>query len=88
VALHLSFPNTHYATRLFVVWGFSHVHYEQGGVPPGEPCQKYQCVWCVNDATQEAVPRQGNMTAIARCCDDPKYMGRSAEMCERTVGGA
>jgi hypothetical protein len=53
---------------------------------PASHCQKY--VWCLNDATQEAVQRQGNLTAISRCCDDPKCMWLSAEMCERTVGAA
>ena len=31
-----------------------------------------KCVWCAKAATQEAVQRQGNMTSITRCCDDPK----------------
>jgi hypothetical protein len=44
-----------------------------------------KCVWCVNDATQEAVQRQGNLTAISRCCDDPKCVWLSAETCTRTV---
>jgi hypothetical protein len=43
------------------------------------------CVWCVNDATQEAVQKKGTLTAISRCCDDPKCMWLSAENCERTV---
>ncbi len=51
---------------------------------PVSHCQK--CVWCVNDATQEAVQREGNLTAISRCCDDPKCMGLSAERCRTTVG--
>jgi len=50
--------------------------------------RRQKCVWCVNDATQEALQRQGNITAISRCCDDPKCMRLSAEMCERTVGAA
>jgi len=50
--------------------------------------QKHPCVWCVNAATQEAVQRQGNITTITRCCDDPKCMWLSAEMCERTLGAA
>jgi hypothetical protein len=33
---------------------------------------RQKCVWCVNDATQEAVERQGNLTAISRCCYDPR----------------
>jgi hypothetical protein len=33
-------------------------------------------------------PEVGNLTAISRCCDDPKCMWLSAEMCERTVGAA
>ncbi len=49
---------------------------------------RQKCVWCVNDATQEAVQRQGSLTAISRCCDDPKCMGLSAEMCRTTVGAA
>ena len=50
--------------------------------------RQQQCVWCTNDATQEACQRQGNLTAISRCCDDPKCMGLSAEMCRTTVGAA
>jgi hypothetical protein len=46
---------------------------------------RQKCVWCVKEATQEAIQRQGNLTAISRCCDDPKCMRLSAEMCERTV---
>jgi hypothetical protein len=38
-----------------------------------------KCVWCVNDATQEAVQRQGNITAISRCCGDLRCMCLSAE---------
>lgn len=53
---------------------------------PLSHCQK--CVWCANDATQEAVQRQGNLTAISRCCDDPKCVWLSAKMCESTVGAA
>ncbi len=52
---------------------------------PVSQCQQ-KCVWCVNDATQEAVQRQGNLTAISRCCDEPRCVGLSAEMCKRTVG--
>jgi hypothetical protein len=37
------------------------------------------------DATQEAVQREGNMTAVSRCCDDPKGMRLSAKKCESTV---
>jgi hypothetical protein len=55
---------------------------------PVSQCQQQQCVWCVNDATQEAVQRQGSLTAISRCCGDPKCMGLSAEMCRTTVGAA
>jgi hypothetical protein len=44
-----------------------------------------KCVWCVNDATQEAVQREGNLTAISRCFDDPNCVRLSAEMCKRTV---
>jgi hypothetical protein len=55
---------------------------------PVSQCQRQQCVWCVNDATHEAVQRQGSLTAISRCCDDPKCMGLSAEMCRTTVGAA
>jgi len=47
-----------------------------------------RCVWCVNDATQEAFRRNGNLTAVSRCCDNPKCVWLSAEMCERTVGTA
>ena len=47
-----------------------------------------RCVWCVNDATQEAFKSQGNLTAISRCCDDPKCMWRSREVCESTVGAS
>ena len=50
--------------------------------------QKRQCVWCLNDATQEAVQSHANLTAISRCCDDPRCMRLSAEMCESTVGAA
>jgi hypothetical protein len=46
---------------------------------------RQECVWCVKEATQEAVQRQGNLTAISRCCDDPKCMRLSAESCEHTV---
>jgi len=49
---------------------------------------KHQCSWCVNTATQEAIQQQGIVTAISRCCDDPKCMERSVEMCERTVEAA
>jgi hypothetical protein len=49
---------------------------------------KHNCVWCVHGATQEAFKSQGNLTAICRCCDDPKCMWRSREMCESTVGAA
>jgi hypothetical protein len=55
---------------------------------PVSDCQKQKCLWCVNDATQEAVQRQGNLTAISHCCDDPKCARLSAEMCQRTVGAA
>ena len=44
-----------------------------------------KCVWCANIATQEVVQREGNMTVISRCCDDPKCLLLSAERCERTV---
>ena len=53
------------------------------GYSPVSHSQK--CVWCVNDATQEAVQKQGNLTAISRCCDDPKCVWLSAETCKRTV---
>jgi hypothetical protein len=46
---------------------------------------KPQCSWCATDATQEAIKQQGNITVISRCCDDPKCMKLSVEMCERTV---
>ena len=55
---------------------------------PVNQCQKHQCVWCVNDATQEAIQSQGNLTAVSRCCDDRKCMWLSAEMCRSTVGAA
>lgn len=45
-----------------------------------------KCVWCVNDAMQAAVQTQGSLTAVSRCCDDPKCMWLSAETCERMVG--
>jgi hypothetical protein len=44
-----------------------------------------KCVWCVNDATQEVVQRQGNLSAISPCCDDPKCVSLSAETCRRWV---
>ena len=44
-----------------------------------------ECFWCVNNATQEVVRREGNITAISRCCDDPNCMWLAAERCERTV---
>jgi hypothetical protein len=50
--------------------------------------QKHKCLWCVNDATQEAVQREGNLTAVIRCCDDPKCVMLSGELCGRTVGAA
>jgi tetratricopeptide (TPR) repeat protein len=50
--------------------------------------QRHHCLWCVRDATQEVVQKQGNLTTICRCCDDPKCMGLSAAMCERTLGAA
>jgi hypothetical protein len=50
---------------------------------PVRHCQK--CVWCVNDATQEAILKQGNITVISRCCDDPICTRLSAESCEHTV---
>jgi len=49
---------------------------------------RQKCVWCVNDATQEAVQREGNLTDISRCCDDPKCMRLSAKMCRTTVRAA
>ena len=52
---------------------------------PVNPWQKHHCLWCANDATKEVVQREGNMTAITRCCDDPRCMRLSAQMCERTV---
>jgi hypothetical protein len=55
---------------------------------PVSHCSRCQCVWCVHDATQEAVQRQGNLTAISRCCDDPKCVWLSAERCELMVGTA
>jgi hypothetical protein len=44
------------------------------------------CVWCAKEATQEAVRSEGNLTVISRCCDDPKCMWQSEEMCATTVG--
>jgi hypothetical protein len=58
----------------------SKVVYRPASCSPTRPC-----VWCAKDATQEAVQSEGNMTVISRCCDDPKCMWRSEEMCERTV---
>jgi hypothetical protein len=55
---------------------------------PVSRCQKPQCVWCANDATQEAVQSEGNLTAITRYCDDPKCMWLSAEMCKSTAAAA
>jgi hypothetical protein len=55
---------------------------------PLSQSKDYKCVWCVNDATQEVVQNQGNLTAISRCCADPRCMWRSREMCESTVGAA
>jgi hypothetical protein len=48
--------------------------------------QSRECLWCKNDAMQQAVLSQGNMTAVVVCCDDPKCMGRAKDMCENTVG--
>ncbi len=50
--------------------------------------QKHQCMWCGDEATQDCALRQGNLTVINSCCDDPKCMWRSADKCERTVGAA
>lgn len=50
--------------------------------------QKRECLWCSHDATQEAFLSEGNLTAIIRCCNDPKCMQRALEMCEHTVGAA
>lgn len=44
-----------------------------------------KCVWCAKVATQEAVQREGNITAVSGCCDDAKCMWLSADVCERTV---
>jgi hypothetical protein len=48
--------------------------------------QQRECLWCSNDATHEASLTGGNLTAKNQCCDDPKCMQLSREMCERTVG--
>jgi hypothetical protein len=42
-----------------------------------------KCSWCADNATQGAVQNQQNLTVISRCCDDPKCIWLSAEMCER-----
>ena len=55
---------------------------------PVSHCQKQKCLWCGNDATQEGIQKQGNLTAVSRCCDDPNCMRLSAEMCNRTAGTA
>ncbi len=49
---------------------------------------QFKCVYCSNDATQEAILSTGNLTAIIRCCSDPQCMRRSREMCESTIGNA
>jgi hypothetical protein len=55
---------------------------------PANSGSKRACLWCSKDATQEASLTRGNMTANNQCCDDPKCMRRSKEMCEDTVGAA
>lgn len=80
-------PNIHCATVAFCGVGLSNIM-SKVEYRLVSQCQKHQCVWCVNDATQEAVQREGNLTAISRCCDDPKCRWLSAEMCESTVRAA
>ena len=53
---------------------------------PLRPAHKRECLWCSNDATHEASLTRGNLTAKNQCCDDPKCMRQSREMCESTVG--
>jgi len=42
-----------------------------------------KCSWCADNATQEAVQSQQNLTVISVCCDHPKCIWLSAERCER-----
>jgi hypothetical protein len=52
--------------------------------PEFRPASRHlSCAWCSNDATQEAVQHQQNLTVISRCCDDQRCIWLSTEMCER-----
>ena len=46
----------------------------------------HECAWCANDATQQAVQTQHTLTVISRCCDDPKCIWLSTQICERMTG--
>ncbi len=45
----------------------------------------HECLCCTNRATQEAIQSRGNLTAIIRCCNDPKCICRAQEIL-RTQG--
>ncbi len=79
-------PHIHYAIQ-FVVREFSNLM-SKVEYRPVNPWYGGRCSWCGNDATQEAFQNQGNLTAISRCCDDPKCMALAAEMCRTTAGAA
>jgi hypothetical protein len=55
---------------------------------PVSQLRGHECLCCPNRATQEVILSRGNLTAIIRCCDDPKCMCRARDLCESTVGVA
>ena len=44
---------------------------------PLSPIHTHKCMWCNN-----ASLTRGNLTAKNQCCEDPKCMRQSREMCE------